>query len=418
MANGKLVTVEKGIKKREDGKYVVSLDYGREWKENKKTGVRELKQVKTTKVCNTLKEAKALKGKNDSEKLFKKKTGRTNKITIEAAIEDYMEHGRADWGDGYYKQKKAQNKRLIAYFGDREVRSINTIDIEDFFKWNMQVHPSFPRPYTLHSVRKMKSHTGDIWEFMIKSQSKYGITTNVVKAAKHGKVPKYKSVSWSIEELNRFLETVFKNETDYSSFTLLGLGALSGLRRQCIAGLRWGDVDWKNRVLHVSNARVEGDEESWVEKLPKTNTARIAALPNCLAEMLKLVKEQQEELLEREVGPEDYVYMSRTNLLNNYLPTPKKVTRRWMELQTRINRILTDSGKENVPIIRLHDLRHTNASICLNSNEVSFLQVAANLGHVVKDTTTTRIYWHDDGKRDEINDYIDKIITVKIKAYS
>lgn len=50
-----------GIKQRlSDGKYIVTLDLGRQLKENKKTGVMEMRQVKTTKIVSILKEAKAI----------------------------------------------------------------------------------------------------------------------------------------------------------------------------------------------------------------------------------------------------------------------------------------------------------------------------------------------------------------------
>lgn len=58
-----------GIKQRiKDGKYIVSLDLGREIITDPKTGKRKEKQKKTTKVVNTLKEAKAILGENNAAK--------------------------------------------------------------------------------------------------------------------------------------------------------------------------------------------------------------------------------------------------------------------------------------------------------------------------------------------------------------
>jgi len=48
-----------GIKQRiKDGKYLVTLDLGRQLRMNKKTGQMEMRQVKTTYTYSTLKEAK------------------------------------------------------------------------------------------------------------------------------------------------------------------------------------------------------------------------------------------------------------------------------------------------------------------------------------------------------------------------
>ena len=75
-------------------------------------------------------------------------------------------------------------------------------------------------------------------------------------------------------------------------------------------------------------------------------------------------------------------------------------------------------GLEPIPHVRLHDLRHTFISLCLNGG-VNQFQVAANCGHEFDskgNTTTIATYWHDDGNRDEIIAFIDKTITTKLKV--
>ena len=58
-----------GIKQRiSDNMYIVTIDLGRQLRLNKKTGLMEMKQAKTTKHVTTLKEAKALLGKNNKVK--------------------------------------------------------------------------------------------------------------------------------------------------------------------------------------------------------------------------------------------------------------------------------------------------------------------------------------------------------------
>lgn len=98
-----------GIKQRiKDGKYIVSLDLGREIITDPKTGKRKEKQRKTTKVVNTLKEAKALLGENNAAKRHKKLTGATGKVYIENVIKDYKEKyydSDKHWSDSYKQQK-------------------------------------------------------------------------------------------------------------------------------------------------------------------------------------------------------------------------------------------------------------------------------------------------------------------------
>lgn len=76
-----------------------------------------------------------------------------------------------------------------------------------------------------------------------------------------------------------------------------------------------------------------------------------------------------------------------------------------------MNKRLLKSGKEPIPVIRIHDLRHTHASLLLNPKEVNHLQVSNNLGHAIMDNTTTKRYYHDDGNRDDIIKYFEKVIS-------
>ena len=123
---------------------------------------------------------------------------------------------------------------------------------------------------------------------------------------------------------------------------------------------------------------------------------------------------QQEAYGGRPITDDDYVYRTKTNVVNSYLPHPGKIDRRFAELQTRVNKIRKAAGLEEIPSYRLHDLRHTHISWCLN-NKVTPLQVYASVGHgftAQNANTTVRVYWHDDGNREDIVECIDKLIRV------
>lgn len=136
---------------------------------------------------------------------------------------------------------------------------------------------------------------------------------------------------------------------------------------------------------------------------------RYAALPDTLANLLLKVKEQQTDFLGHEPSPEDYVYRTKMNMVRNELPRPGKVSKRFNELQERCNKFRKLQSKEPIPLIRLHDLRHTFISMCING-KVDQLQVSANCGHRNEDrhlSTTIKVYWHDNQDRTEIREFID-----------
>lgn len=87
-----------GIKQRKsNGMYVVTLDLGRQRRWNKRTGQYELMQVKTGKSVSTLKEAKALLGKNAQIKRHQKTSDITRVIRFDDAMQDFLTFHEDDW---------------------------------------------------------------------------------------------------------------------------------------------------------------------------------------------------------------------------------------------------------------------------------------------------------------------------------
>ena len=277
-----------------------------------------------------------------------------------------------------------------------------------------------------NSIQKLRTHLYDLWKFMKKNPHKYDVKENVVADAEYGEIEKFEATILTADQANDLIRHCVLNERDYSTFAMVGLPVLAGLRRGELCGLRWKDVDFKKKRIDVANQRVQISTGS-IEKVPKggkdngktreERKQRYAGLPDCLATLLHYVWDQQKDLLDRDPKPEEYVFMTKTNLVNGYPPHPGKISRRFSELQKRMNKIRAKANKPPIPQVRLHDLRHTFISLCLNGG-VNQFQVAANCGHTFEkrgSTTTIATYWHDDSNRDEIIAFIDKTITAKLK---
>ncbi len=408
-----------GIKQRiKDGKYLAIIDLGRQPKLDKKTGQIVLKQCKTQKIFDTLKEAKAYQGENNKTKSIQKVSKTAGKVTFRQAIADYDARYSKDWGAAYTAQKQNQERRMIAYFGDTDVRKIDTLAIEEFFEWCRSPNEIYTTALGNNSIQKYKSHLNDFWKFMKKGK-KYGVTENVVTDADIGELEKYEATILTIEQVKYILWYVTHFEKDYSVFCLLAIPALAGLRRGELCGLQWKDIDFENKLIDVRQQRMQAGSKT-VIKVPKNGKEngktrferrqRYAALPDTLATLLLKVKEQQTELLGAEPSPEDYVYRTKLNILSGELPRPGKVSKRYDDLQKRCNKLREIKGLEPHPEIRLHDLRHTFISTCING-KVDQLQVSANCGHRNEDrhmSTTIKVYWHDNNDRTEIREFIDK----------
>lgn len=240
----------------------------------------------------------------------------------------------------------------------------------------------------------------------------------------------FEGMSLSVDELKYLIGYMLKNENDSSVFVMIGLAALAGLRRGEICGLRWGDIDWDNGRIHIvrQRAQVRGSEKGWIILTPKGGNEngrtaserkeRWAVMPGKLSELLRIAMRQQEAYSGRKVEDDDYVYRTKANLVEGYLTNPSRMSIAVNALQNRCDKMRARGDLEPLPRFRLHDLRHTHVSICLNHGVNPFM-VAASVGHVFSTKemgVTGSVYWHDDGNREEMAECLDKLIDVEIKV--
>jgi integrase len=144
---------------------------------------------------------------------------------------------------------------------------------------------------------------------------------------------------------------------------------MTGMRRGEAAGLRWVDVDLKSARISVCQARVTVGYKVQLSE-PKTRRVRRSiALDGGTVSVLRHWKGgQARERLEW--GPAwtntGYVFTREDGLPYH----PDRVTKLFEEAVERLN----------LPRIRLHDLRHTHATIALSAG-VHPKVVSERLGH-------------------------------------
>lgn len=419
-----------GIKQRlSDNKYVVTLDYGRQKRTDPKTGEVRLRQIKTTRVVSTMKEAKALLGENSAVKKRKKITAVAGKIPFNKSISEFIDYYSPEWSTAHRERQESYMRRLIAYFGDEDVRDIDTGRIEDFFKW-CRVENAVYGVISNNTIEKIKSTLNHFYKWMKKNYNKYDIHENPVPDAEIGKKERFIPTELTVEEMNDIIRIMLDHEKDYSIFAIIGLASMAGMRRGEILGLKWKHIHWDDKRIYIESQRSQKkkgeDSLSWEWKTPKNGNddgktsedrrERWTALPDSLSILLKYVRNQQEEYLGRKVGDEDLVYMTKVNLVDNYPPAPSKANRRVNEFQGRCNKVRKSQRKNEFSAYRLHDLRHWFVSTCIN-NGVPLTQVMASAGHAFsasQDGTSLGVYWHDDGNRKDVVRCIDKVITTKL----
>ena len=182
--------------------------------------------------------------------------------------------------------------------------------------------------------------------------------------------------SWSPEEVATLLRVAEEHEPRFSP--ALATLFYTGLRRGELLGLKWEDVDFERRRLHVRRAYVKGSITT-----PKSGRGRHVAMAPTLASLLLdvLAARRREALGYGWPETPEWVFPSQTGNpidQDNFERSWRRVRRRAQSLGVRP--------------LRLHCARHTYASLALASGK-SVRWVADQLGHA-DPALTLRVYAH------------------------
>ena len=192
---------------------------------------------------------------------------------------------------------------------------------------------------------------------------------------KRRKSEQYEIRVWTPEELQGFFVFARKDPL----FALWRLLALTGIRRGEAMGLRWFDINFRIRTMAVRRSL------NWAGvpylSTPKSSQARVLELDDETLRVLNRFRHHQRRVWAKS-GPslaaDDFVFCNDQGepLL------PSWVTKHFKTL-------VTEAG---VPVIRLHDLRHTHASHLIESGAHPKV-VQERLGHADV-VITLNIYSH------------------------
>jgi integrase len=203
-------------------------------------------------------------------------------------------------------------------------------------------------------------------------------------SASAAKAPEMRT--WSGAQVRRFLE-LCERDRYHSAFAFL---ALTGCRRGEALGLRWTDIDWergtaaiRQSVIPLTKGSGTGREGRIVPRT-KTDRPRVIELDAATVTMLRSWKARQakERLLVGAAYQDNDLMFCRPDGLP-YHPEAFSKT---------FDRRLRQSRFAELPTIRLHDLRHTWATLALAAG-VDVAIVSKRLGHG-SPATTWQTYQH------------------------
>jgi len=196
-----------------------------------------------------------------------------------------------------------------------------------------------------------------------RAQKVYGLETNPAAGAE--RQPLKPSGDINVLDPNQ-VELLANNAADAQDAAFFRVAAYTGLRLGEMRGLRWKDIDWSRRLVHVRRSFTWGDEGP-----PKSGKVRSTPLSDQAAAALEALS-----CREHWTGDDDLVFVSPTGT--------------HIEESALRRRFYKAREAAALPHMRIHDLRHTFGT--LGVQVMPLTDVKAYMGH--KDIQTTMIYVH------------------------
>lgn len=252
--------------------------------------------------------------------------------------------------------------KILPYFGNRPINDIKAADIRKWQNTLMSYRDKDGIAYKETYLKTINNQLAAIFNF---AERYYDLKSNPCKkAGSMGKGRAEEMDFWTKEEYLQFIEGVKDKPMSYMAFQIL---YWTGLRCGELLALTYNDIDFEALTITVSKSyqRLNGRD---VITSPKTKKSiRTVSIPRFLAEELK------------EYTSKLYGLMADARIF--------QCTKSY--LTSEMARGVKNTG---VKKIRVHDLRHSHASLLVEMN-IGYKEMADRLGHE-KIQTTIDTYSH------------------------
>lgn len=279
----------------------------------------------------------------------------SNDITVTDRCYRYINENKRDWSPYTVKNRLSWVKLNVApFFKDTKMENLTIHQIQRYLNYlyeNFTVESAKTRFGFFRSVVKecyrMKEIKENLCDF-VKSPKKEASSIADV---------------YTREEILQLFELL---EDKHFELPIL-LIVLLGLRKGETYGLTWDDIDFDNNTVKIEQISIYLDG-SLIFKSPKTDSKRLLSAPIELMNKLKKEKLKQNELKLQGVLENKYNLVCLNKELKPYK-------------NDDLNRYYRKFCKENnFRQLRIHDLRHTNATLLLLSG-TDMKTVSGRLGH-------------------------------------
>lgn len=271
--------------------------------------------------------------------------------------------------------------KILPYFGKLPLNAITPAHIRKWQNNLIDYRDEEGNPYAPTYIKIIHTQLTAVFNYAVKY---YGLKDNPCRKA--GSIGKYKSGEmkfWTIDEYKEFA-AVITNPRDHAAFQTL---YYTGMRIGELLALTLGDIDFNACTISITKSyqRINKQDVVTPPKTPKS--IRTVSIPESLRDELK-------EYSQKIYGIKscDRIFPHTRRIFDEY--------------------IIRYAALAGVKRIRLHDLRHSHASLLI---EMGFdpLLIAERLGHENIQTTLntySHLYPH---KQDQVASKLQNLIVPK-----
>jgi integrase len=267
----------------------------------------------------------------------------------------YVEHDRKRRPSTIKDYRVVVDKVLVPVFGDAPLEALTSAHV-DAFRGQLVAEGRL-------SARTINKYLALIHGILKRAQRVYGLSANA--AAGVERQPVQRSGDFDVLSAEE-VEALVRAAVSPQDAAMFATAAFAGLRLGELRALRWRDVDFGKRLIHVRRSYVER-----AEGVPKSGRVRSVPMSDQVLVVLDGLSRRN-----RFTADEDLVFC---NEVGEYFDD-SALRRRFYAARDR-------AGLKE---IRFHDLRHTFGTLAVQAFALS--DVKAYMGHA--DIATTMIYVH------------------------
>ncbi|ENK0837072.1 site-specific integrase [Clostridium botulinum] len=286
----------------------------------------------------------------DFEREFLNKQSNNTDINFENLVSIYLEDIKNKIRITTYNQKEfIVNSKIVPYFKDLKINDITPNHIR---KWQNEI---INNNYSDTYLKTINVQLSAIFNFAVKY---YNLSSNpVVKAGSMGKKNADTINFWTVDEFKTFMQYI-KKPIYKLIFNIL---FWTGMRIGELMALTYRDIDLENKIINIDKSYTKLKKKDIIDDPKTPKSTRSITIPDFLCQEIEDYKSKMYEIKE-----------------NQRIFTMSK-----QSVNQMLNRICKKAG---VKKIRIHDLRHSHASLLIELNFTPLL-VSKRLGHENIETT-------------------------------